>query len=79
MFNRVQLNIRIVVFMAKLESPTLVRRQLQRQNEADVPTVLTITLIYNKGGGTIRSEIGLLEKFDLFHIKLSHKVLEFVY
>ena len=48
MSNRLQLNVRIVVLMAKLESPTLVRRQLQRENVGDVPTVLTIKRIYDK-------------------------------
>jgi hypothetical protein len=46
--DRLQLNIKIVVLMAKLESPTLVRRQLQHKNVDDVPTVATIKRIYNK-------------------------------
>ena len=46
--DRLKLNIRTVVLMAKLESHTAVRRQLQRENVENLPTVLTIKRIYDK-------------------------------
>jgi hypothetical protein len=48
MSDRLPLNIRILVLMAKLESPTSVRCQLQQENVGDVSAVLTIKRIYNK-------------------------------
>jgi ribosomal protein S25 len=43
-----ELRIKIVLLMAKLESPTAVRRCLQQENVSDIPTRLTIQAIYDK-------------------------------
>ncbi len=43
-----QLRIRVVILMAKFESATTVRRTLQRENAADIPTEQTIRNIYDK-------------------------------
>ncbi len=40
--------IKIVVLMAKFESPIMVIRELQRQGATDIPVRQTITSIYEK-------------------------------
>jgi hypothetical protein len=39
----------------------------------------TLSFRFGKERGSISDEIGPLEKFDFFHVKLSHKVLETVH
>ena len=43
-----QLRIEIVLMMARLESPSSVRRHFQRQNMSDIPSEKTIKAIYDK-------------------------------
>lgn len=43
-----ELRIKIVLLMAKLESPTEVQRHLKTENLSDVPSRHTITDIFNK-------------------------------
>lgn len=46
--HRSQLNMKTVIFTAKLESTTLVQRQLQQENVDVVSTVFTSKIIHNK-------------------------------